>query len=248
VTMPNAAEQTVHIVAATEQADAALAARQMQEVRSCLWKDLPATPPENVVRILRHQMLGGLLRHRLVDSPKDTDAIDRWAARVFRIAHRFSRDPWTTQAQVLAAEGLDGEQLVRVNAAMRDSAFVQNLIVREGVARQYWSSILPLVETGSIDAVLANRYQFPLRLGIYAAVSCMFSCTFCGRMENPSARYAQRDVAPGNDLFDRVFAAMPAGVSTLSLGGGLEPLTNPNLDDVIRSAKRHGHKVPLVTN
>src|SRR5690349_24113270 len=76
----------------------------------------------------------------------------------------------------------------------------------------------------------------------------MFSCTFCGRMENPSARYAQGDVAPGNALFDDVFAAMPKGISTLSLGGGLEPLTNPRLDDVIRSAKRHGHKVPLVTN
>lgn len=78
--------------------------------------------------------------------------------------------------------------------------------------------------------------MFAVRLGIYAAVSCMFSCVFCGRTENPSARYANADVEPGNALFDQVFQAMPKGTSSLSLGGGLEPLTNPKLDDVISSA------------
>ena len=248
VMIPNTAERTVHVVDATERANAALVTRQTQEVRPWLWKDLPASIPESVGRILRHQLLDPLLRHGLVDNPKDNDTLDRWVGHAFRIAHRFSRDPWAGQADLLTEEGLDALQLIRLNAAMRDSDFLQNLIVREGMARQYWSTILPLVETNSIDAVLTNSYQFPLRLGIYAAVSCMFSCTFCGRMENPDARYAQRDIAPGNELFDRVFSAMPVGVSTLSLGGGLEPLTNPNLDDVIRSAKRHGHRVPLVTN
>jgi len=248
VMIPNSAEQTVHVVQATERANSELVARQTQEVRPWLWKELMATMPETVLRIFRHQMLDGLLRHALIDNPKDTEALDRWAGHAFRIVHRFSRDPWAEQASVRSEEGLESAQLIRLNAAMRDSDFVQNLVVREGIARQYWSSILPLIETNAIDAVLTNTYQFPLRLGIYAAVSCMFSCTFCGRMENPSARYSQRDIAPGNDVFDRVFAEMPRGVSTLSLGGGLEPLTNPNLDDVIRSAKRHGHRVPLVTN
>ena len=248
VMIPNLAERTVHVVDATERANSALVARQTQELRPWLWKDLPASIPDGVGQILRHQLLDALLRQGLVDNPKDHQALDRWVGHAFRIAHRFSRDPWAEQSDLLTREALDPMQLIRVNAAMRDSEFLQNLIVREGMARQYWSTILPLVETNSIDAVLTNAYQFPLRIGIYAAVSCMFSCTFCGRMENPDARYSQRDIAPGNDLFDRVFAAMPAGVSTLSLGGGLEPLTNPNLDDVIRSAKRHGHRVPLVTN
>lgn len=248
VMIPNTAEQTVHFVEATEQAASELRARQTQELRSWLWREMPGSAPDTALRILRHQMLDGLLRHGLLENPKDTEALDVWAHRVFRIAHRFSREPWTTQAEILEQERLDRGQLVALNAAMRESDFLQNLVVREGVARQYWSSILPLVETGSVQAVVNNSYMFPLRLGIYAAVSCMFSCTFCGRMENPSARYQMADVAPGNDLFDQVFSAMPKGISTLSLGGGLEPLTNPRLDDVIRSAKRHGHKVPLVTN
>jgi dTDP-4-amino-4,6-dideoxy-D-glucose ammonia-lyase len=248
VSIPNAAEATVEVVDATERANAHLTGRQVEELRAWLWKDLPGTVPESVQRIIRHQMLNGLLQHGVIDNPKDNEALNLWASRIFRIVHRFSREPWTEQSRILEEERLDRGQLARANAAMRDSDFIQRLIVREGTARQYWSTILPLVETGSVNAVLRNDYQFPLRLGIYAAVSCMFSCTFCGRMENPSARYSGADVPPGNDLFDQVFAAMPRGVSTLSLGGGLEPLTNVGLDDVVRSAKRHGHKVPLVTN
>jgi len=135
---------------------------------------------------------------------------------------------------------------VPLNAAIRDSSFLQNLIVEEGSAKKYWKTILPLIRSGAIQAVSTNDYQFPLRVGIYTAVSCMLQCTFCGR--HPEARYQHDDVAPGNDMFDRVFAEMPADVSTISLGGGLEPLTNPNLDGVIRSAKRNGHRVPLLTN
>src|SRR5262249_22935866 len=154
VTIPNTAEQTVHFVAATEQAESALVARQTQEVRSWLWTEFPSLPPEPVVRIVRHQLIDALLRHGLVDHPKNIDALDLWAERICRIVHRFSRDPWTTQAQIREQERLAPDAQLRVNATMRDSAFVQNLIVREGVARQYWSSILPLVETGSIQAVL----------------------------------------------------------------------------------------------
>ena len=119
-----------------------LVARQTQEVRPWLWKDLPACVPDNVERILRHQLLDPLLRHGLVDNPKDNDALDRWVGHAFRIAHRFSRDPWAGQSDLLTQEGLDALQLVRLNAAMRDSDFLQNLIVREGMARQYWSMIL----------------------------------------------------------------------------------------------------------
>ena len=193
-------------------------------------------------------MVDPLLRHSIIANPKDTEVLDLWTARVFRIAHRLSRDPWTDQEQILADEALTREELVPLNAAMRDSDFLQNLIVHEGVARKYWSTILPLIRTGSIHAVVTHTYRFPIRLGIYAGVSCMFYCSFCGRMEKPDARYAHTDIGPGHEVFDDIFSAMPRGVSTLSLGGGLEPLTNPKLDDIVESAKRHGHKVPLVTN
>lgn len=244
--LPNAADKTAHFVAATERANEMLLAKQMELVRPLLWGEYPASLGEDVSKILRHHAVDPLLASGLVSNPKDTASIDLWASRMFRIAHRFSLDPWTTQETILAEEGLSKEELLSLNAALRDSGFYQDLIVREGIAKKYWETVLPLTQSGSIHSVLTNGYQFPLRVGIYAAVSCMFYCSFCGR--NTAVRYAGKDIAPGNEMFDAVFAAMPAGISTLSLGGGLEPLTNPKLDNVIASAKRHGHRVPLVTN
>ncbi len=243
---PNRARDTVHFVEATERANEKLVFEQTSQLRALLWKELPDEVPERALAILRHQMVDGLLRHRLVDNPKDSAALDLWGSRVFRIVHRFSDDPWTTEERIMADEGLDRGQLIRLHSSIRESDFLQRLMIQEGRAQQYWKSILPLIETGSIHAVSTNTYHFPIRVGVYAAVSCMFYCSFCGRKHG--VRYQGSDVEPGNDVFDQIFSEMPKGISTLSLGGGLEPLTNPKLDDVIRSAKKHGHQVPLVTN
>ena len=248
VELPNAAERTLNFVDETARAEKELVAEQVDRLRPTLWADAPTEIPDHVVRVLRHHLVDPLVRHRVVEGPKDTDGLNRSVAQAFRIVHRLSRQPFTTQSTLLASEGLGVSQLVRLNAAMRDSPLVQRLMTEEGTARKYWGTIIPLVETGALATVLDNTYRFPLRLGVYAAVSCMFSCNFCGRMENPDARYSGRDVEPGNELFRRTFELMPVGASTLSLGGGLEPLTNPRLDDVIRAAKACGHRVPLVTN
>jgi dTDP-4-amino-4,6-dideoxy-D-glucose ammonia-lyase len=244
--LPNEAYDTTHFVEAMELANSHLIERQAEILASALWKDLPEALSTDVSKILRHQTLDPLMAHGILSNPKDTKKLDLLAAQIFRIVHRFARDPWTTQEDILCEEGLSPDELVRLNAAIRESSFFQDLIVEEGIAKKYWKTILPLIQSGSIQAVSTNGYQFPLRVGVYAAVSCMFQCSFCGR--NPEARYQNHDVEDGNDMFDRVFAEMPAAVSTISLGGGLEPLTNPKLDDVIRSAKRNGHRVPLLTN
>jgi dTDP-4-amino-4,6-dideoxy-D-glucose ammonia-lyase len=244
--LPNAASDTVDFVEATELANSRLVARQTEVLASALSKDLPGSLPTEVSNILRHQTLDPLMAHGILSNPKDTNKLDLLAARIFRIVHRFARDPWTTQESISSQEVLSRDELVRLNSAIRDSTFLQNLIVEEGIAKKYWETILPLIQSGSIQAASTNDYRFPLRVAVYAAVSCMFQCSFCGR--SPDARYQNDDVEPGNDMFDRVFAEMPEAVSTLSLGGGLEPLTNPNIGNVIRTAKRNGHRVPLLTN
>jgi dTDP-4-amino-4,6-dideoxy-D-glucose ammonia-lyase len=243
---PNTGAKTLHFVEAMERANEELSIRQTAVLREHFWQPGTDPVPESVMKILRHHLVSPLLRVGLVDHPKDTEGLDFWASKAFRVMHRFSLDPWATQESVLEHEQVDHRDLLKLNRVLRESDFIQHAIVEEGVARKYWSTILPLIETGSIDAVLSNRPQFPLRVGVYAAVSCMFYCSFCGR--EPGVRYQHANVETGNQIFDWIFADMPQGISTLSLGGGLEPLTNPRLDDVIRSAKRHGHRVPLVTN
>jgi dTDP-4-amino-4,6-dideoxy-D-glucose ammonia-lyase len=243
---PNTAESTFYFVEAVEKANEELTERQTEIMRRYLWEDAGDEVPDDARKILRHHLVDPLLRRGLIQNPKNVDAVDLWAGRAFRILHGFSLDPWLTQEVILERERIDATELIALNQVLRESDFFQRLIIEEGVATKYWKSILPLIETGSIDAVVHNRPQFPLRVGVYAAVSCMFQCTFCGRV--PKVRYQGSDVEPGNEIFEAIFADMPRGISTISLGGGLEPLTNPKFDDVIRSAKRHGHRVPMVTN
>jgi len=244
--LPNSASGTIDVIRATETASAKLAVRQTEILRDWLWRAPSRELDANIRDILRHELLDPLLCVGLVQNPKDTEALDRFGAHASRIVHRFSRDPWATQRQLLEEEKLDRDAMVRLNAAIQSSDLLQSAMVREGVGSKYWSTVLPLIQSGSVPAVLSGSYGFPLRVGIYAAVNCMFFCGFCGRKHG--VRYNGTDIEPGNDMFDQVFSEMPAGISTLSLGGGLEPLTNPKLDDVIRSAKKHGHRVPLVTN
>jgi dTDP-4-amino-4,6-dideoxy-D-glucose ammonia-lyase len=247
VKIPNTAAGTLPVVEVTERSEHALVDEQIAMLRPFLYQPLPRTLPPNAVAMLRPHLVGSLLRHRVVDNPKDAAQLDAWVERVLRITHTLSREPWTTQRDVLRAEGLDRERLLHLNAAMRDTDLVQKLIVEVGLAQKYWQTILPLVTSGSIEDVLRDRYGFPVRIGIYAALSCMFHCSFCGREAN--ARYDHAALGNGNAVFDDIFAAMAAdGRSTLSLGGGLEPLTNSRIDDVIHGAKSRGLRVPLVTN
>ena len=247
VDIPNTAAGTLPIVEATERGEAALEARQTATLRSLLYDTLPSALPAAAVTVMRPHLVGPLLRHGVIDNPKDGAQLDSWVERVLRTTHLLSREPWTTQAEVLRREALDAGQLRRMNAAMRDTDLVQKLIVDVGLAQKYWQTILPLVKSGSIEAVLRDRYGFPVRIGIYAALSCMFHCSFCGREAN--ARYSHDTLANGNAMFDTIFDGMAAdGRSTLSLGGGLEPLTNARIDDVIRGAQSRGLRVPLVTN
>ncbi|MGE0384282.1 MAG: Gfo/Idh/MocA family oxidoreductase [Gammaproteobacteria bacterium] len=245
--IPNSAAATLPIVESTQEAESALVARQAEVMRGVLHRPLGPDADAGAIAILRRHLIGPLLEQGLIANPKDAPAVDAWAERALRIVHAFSRDPWTLQSDILAREKIDKAALIALNACIRGSPFAQHLMIQGGLALKYWQTILPLVRSGSIAAVAGGRYQFPVRVGIYAAVSCMFRCSFCGRVTE--ARYPHGAVGDGNAMFDAIFSGMAAdGLSTLSLGGGLEPLTNARIDEVIHSARRHGLKVPLVTN
>tara|TARA_Y100001963_G_scaffold63774_1_gene88816 strand:+ start:4 stop:1128 length:1125 start_codon:yes stop_codon:yes gene_type:complete len=73
----------------------------------------------------------------------------------------------------------------------------------------------------------------------------MYYCGFCGR--NQKAKYKGSVTKEGNQRFKDIISSMPK-YSTLSISGGLEPLTNSGLGDIISHAKSEGHRVPLITN
>ena len=73
----------------------------------------------------------------------------------------------------------------------------------------------------------------------------MFFCGFCGR--NQSAKYPMKSVENGTNVFKKLFDE--TGNNTLySIGGGLEPTTNPELGEIINSAMNNQIRMPLITN
>ena len=65
----------------------------------------------------------------------------------------------------------------------------------------------------------------------------------------PGVQYQTEDIIPGNELFRQLFAEAPRDLPRrFYLSGGLEPLTNPGLAEVVRFAAGFGHRMQLYTN
>jgi len=165
--------------------------------------------------------------------------------KVCLIIHRLSEMPWYTQEQISEDIGIDKKELIKLNKVIRDCDFFQQLIVKEGLGRKYWNTIIPYVKNGAVDKVINYEYQFPLRVALFPGLSCMYYCGFCGR--NQKAIYDPSIIEKGNERFKNIISSMPK-YSTISISGGLEPLTNKGLGDIISYAKSLGMKVPLITN
>ena len=73
----------------------------------------------------------------------------------------------------------------------------------------------------------------------------MFYCGFCGR--DQKEKYPLSIVENSKKTFDKLFSEIPS-YSALSISGGLEPLTNPKIGEIISSAKSNNIRVPLITN
>jgi len=161
------------------------------------------------------------------------------------IIHRFSEMPWTTQEEMLKELDTDKEDLERLNDIVRNNDYFQQLILKEGLGRKYWNTMIPYIKNGVNEKVVNYEYQYPFRLALFPGLSCMYYCGFCGR--NQKAKYKGSVIKEGNQRFKDIISSMPK-YSTLSISGGLEPLTNSGLGDIISHAKSEGHRVPLITN
>ena len=161
------------------------------------------------------------------------------------IIHRLSEMPWTTQKDLLDELNISKDKLRELNKVIYNNDFFQQLIVKEGLGRKYWNTMIPYIKNGVSEKVVNYEYQFPFRLALFPGLSCMYYCGFCGR--NQKAAYKGSVTKEGNQRFKDIISSMPK-YSTLSISGGLEPLTNSGLGDIISHAKSEGVRVPLITN
>lgn len=200
-----------------------------------------------------------ILKRDLVYNGRTTDPVQQilatqlpgdvhpYLARVAHIVYAMAENPFTTQRELMQQTGLSAAELRKVNAALRESPDLQQLIVREGTGRKYWDTILPLVQSGAVDAVVNDRPMFPQRISIFPGQSCMYFCGFCGR--NTEAKYTGEEIKEGNTHWPALFEEIKAHPhATLSISGGLEPLTNQGIGTIVSEAKQRGIRVPIITN
>lgn len=232
----------------TEAATRHMADRQTVLTSRHVLTDGEDVPLEVSLIALEEHLLPALLRKGLVDSPHDHRTLDRWTRLACGVIETLARDPFATQADLARDLGLDRDTLTRLNAAIAACDVAQALITRHGRGAKYWqNTILPMLRSGVVDAVRRRIHRYPLRVGVYPGVSCMFFCSFCGRHHD--AKYAPQTVPEGNALFDAMMRSAPADDPyRFYLSGGLEPLTNPGLGEMVATGAERGFKLSLYTN
>lgn len=149
---------------------------------------------------------------------------------------------------MLTKVGATQDELHHLNALLRSSDLAQQAITSMGTGAKYWqNTILPLIDSGAVKDVLSNRFRLPYRIGIYPGVSCMFFCSFCGR--NHGSKYNSKNVHSGNRFFQEMFQSLGhEDPYRFYISGGLEPLTNPAIGDLIRDGAKQGHRLSMYTN
>lgn len=221
---------------------------ELHIIRRYLMSDGNGEPPSASMAALRPRLAPGLVHEGLVASPAANGALDRWTRLAFTVIETLARDPFATQAALARQLGVDRDTLIRLNAALSSSDLAQALLTEHGRGAKYWqNTILPMLGTGVVSAVRRTEPRYPLRVGVYPGVSCMFFCTFCGRQHD--AKYASHTVPAGNALFSAMLRDAPGGEPhRFYVSGGLEPLTNPALGELVATGADQGAKLSLYTN
>jgi dTDP-4-amino-4,6-dideoxy-D-glucose ammonia-lyase len=116
---------------------------------------------------------------------------------------------------------------------------------------KYWkNTLLPLVNSKHLSAIINNEYIYPHRVGLFAGLSCMFYCGFCGR--NKSAAYERNTLDRGMELYKQLITDSPRSGADwqdrFRISGGQEPLTNPRVGELATHAKQLGYNVSMYTN
>ena len=160
-------------------------------------------------------------------------------------------DPFITQRKIAEKFSIKKQDHLHAVNEIRNSDWAQHDIVHGGLGTKYWTNtIAPLLASGTLQAATDRSLMYPNRVGLYTGLSCMFYCGFCGR--NPVAKYDKDYAQTGRDYFFQIIDQDPKTDANwqdrFRISGGLEPLTNPYLGEIISYGKSHGYRMQLYTN
>ena len=160
------------------------------------------------------------------------------------IANNLYFNPWILQETMFKELKISKkEDLIQINKIIYLNNNIQNLIKKLSPARKYWNTILPFMN--KVEKVLNNEYSSPLRIALFPGLSCMFFCGFCGR--NQKAKYPSNSVDQSVKNIKEILNKKNSSTK-ISISGGLEPLTNTRINDILAHESINDIKIPLITN
>ena len=169
--------------------------------------------------------------------------------KIYEIIEIFSSKPLSEYHEISEKIKINDINLMKLLfVIIREVKLFQEIIIKKGQGSKYWINIiLPLLKSDSVKNFVEKKTVFPFRVGLFPGVSCMFSCSFCGR--NYDAVYKRDYAQKGLDIFKKIIDESPNNdKSRFFLSGGLEPLTNPYLGSIIDYLKLKKFKASLYTN
>ena len=185
-----------------------------------------------------------IIKEKIVENSNIELDITKYIELILKITFKFANDPWITQKEIAKELNLNVKELKFLNDYIRENDYLQSLITKSGAGYKYWQTISPFCDKTTIS--IKNDFSYPMRIALYPGVSCMYYCGFCGR--NQDAKYPLSAVNDSYDVFKSVLSELDPTNSAISISGGLEPLTNPKLGQIVEFASDHGFRVPLITN
>jgi dTDP-4-amino-4,6-dideoxy-D-glucose ammonia-lyase len=241
------ASKNLNIIKFIEETSVIIQEKQTQVIRRKLLEDYPTKANNEVINSIREHLLADLSTAGLILNPKDVKEVKSYIMKVFKVIHKLSFSPFASQKEIADQLDFSRSELKSLNSVLRRSDFAQNLITN-GHGEKYWhNSIIPLVKSGVIKAAHENKYIYPYRVGVYLGPSCMFNCSFCGR--NPEEKYETSDIKPGNEILKKMFDEAPKNDPyRFYISGGLEPLTNPGIGEVVSYGAEKGFNLSMYTN
>ena len=106
----------------------------------------------------------------------------------------------------------------------------------------YWKTLLPIIESGAMQAAINGTYRYPYRINIYPGISCMFSCLFCGRNYDAVVKNSM-------NIFSQIIEQDDGkDPYRINISGGLEPLTSPYINIICKDLANKGYKARMITN
>ena len=167
---------------------------------------------------------------------------------IAKLIHLNATDPFIKQENISSLLSISKDNLIFYNSILRKVTEFQRYLTDLGVASKFFkNTIFPVIQSGSLDSYSRKKTIFPFKVGLFPGLSCMFKCTFCGR--NYDAVYDRSKLDQGMQMFKKLISEAPKNDDhRFYIAVGLEPLTNPNIGDLIGELREAGFKSSMYTN